>query len=82
MVLTLLHFMYRFIKINVLDIALRETDFHVTVTVLNNNHMPMVQGWVPLTPWYRVEDGTKNVKFHRLQVHMHTFMCRFYRDTT
>jgi hypothetical protein len=74
MVLTLLDFIHRFIKINVHDIPLTETDFHVTVTVLSNIRMPVVQGWGPLTSWYRVEDGTNNITFHRLQVHMHTFM--------
>jgi len=41
------------------DIPLTETDFRVTVTVLNSNRLPMVQGWGPLTSWYRVEDGTE-----------------------
>jgi len=41
------------------DIPLTETDFHVTVTVLNSNCLPTVQGWLPLTSWYRVEDGTE-----------------------
>ena len=41
------------------DIPLTETDFHVTVTVLDSNRLPMVQGLGPLTSWYRVEDGTE-----------------------
>lgn len=41
------------------DIPLTETDFHVTVTVLNSNRLPTVQGWGPLSSWYRVEDGTE-----------------------
>lgn len=59
LVLTLLDFLHRFIKINMHDIPLTETDFHVTVTVLNSNRLTMVQGWGPLTSWYRVEDGTE-----------------------